>query len=134
MFMSVTMVKCTRKMRTEIGNTTKTAIGTVLKANRKQTQPPRANRKTQHVNRTLQCRTVLPRNKIGLRKQPILLRVALLATVWIRWTKLRMLARRVIAKPVKSVNSNGVVVGDSIAKAVGVPEDLNQVAAGVVAK
>jgi hypothetical protein len=40
----------------------------------------------------------------------------------------------VIAKPVKSVNSNGVVVGDSIVKAVGVPEDLNQVAAGVVAK
>jgi hypothetical protein len=108
--------------------------GTTSKENRKQTQRVRASRKTQHVNRALQCRTAVPRNKIGLRKQPILLRVALLATVWIRWTKLRMLARRVIAKPVKSVNSNGVVVGDSIAKAVGVPEDLNQVAAGVVAK
>ena len=80
-FMSVTMVKCTRRTRTEIGSTTKTAIGTVLKANRKQTQRPRANRKTQHVKRTQRSRTAVPRNKIGLRKHPILLRVALLTIV-----------------------------------------------------
>jgi hypothetical protein len=54
--------------------------------------------------------------------------------VWIRWIRPRTLARRAIAKPAKSVNFNEVVVGHPNVKAVGAPEDLNQVAEGVVAK